>query len=312
MAADNTSSIQPSFFTLRGIPGLEAHYTWIALPFCFMYITALLGNGTLLFFIKLEPTLHQPMYFFLGMLSLVDFVLCSTIMPKMLSILWFEFTEIYFEACITQMLFIHTFAALESTILLAMAFDRYVAICNPLRYNAIFTNSVVIKIGLASFIRCVLATTPLTYLLKRLSYCNSNIIQHSFCEHMAVAKLACDDITLNNLYGMIVALLVVVVDVILILITYLLILRAVFLLSSKDDRFKAINTCGCHICAILVFYIPGILSTLIHRFGKNVPLWIHILLVTSHHMVPTMVNPIVYGVKTKQIRESIVKQFHSL
>ncbi|XP_078515145.1 olfactory receptor 52B2-like [Lissotriton helveticus] len=307
---DNTSNIQPFVFILLGIPGLEDHYSWIALPFCFMYIIALLGNCMLLFFITVEPILHQPMYYFLSMLCIIDLTLSSTTTPKTLLILWFNSAEIYFEACITQMFFIHTFAALESTILLAMALDRYVAICNPLRYTAILTPPVIIKIGCAAFFRCVISTSPLTYLLKRLPFCKSNVIYHSFCEHMAIAKLACADITLNSLYGMIVALSVVLVDVVLILVSYLLILRAVFCLPSRDARLKAIGTCGSHICAILVFFVPVIISTILYRFGKNVPLHIHILLVNCYMMAPPMVNPIVYGVKTRQIRERVIKQFH--
>ncbi|XP_069059518.1 olfactory receptor 52B2-like [Pleurodeles waltl] len=309
MTMDNTSSIQPFVFILLGIPGLEDYYTWIAFPFCFMYIIALLGNCVLLFFIMFEPSLHQPMYYFLSMLSVIDLTLSSTTTPKMLVILWFNSAEISFEACITQMFFIHTFAALESTILLVMAFDRYVAICNPLRYMAILTPPVIIRIGCAAFFRCVISTSPLTYLLKRLPFCKSNLIFHSYCEHMAVAKLACADITLNSLYGMIVALSVVLFDVVLILVSYLLILRAVFCLPSTDARLKAIGTCGSHLCAILVFYVPVIISTLIYRLGKNVPLHIHILLVNCYMMAPPMVNPIVYGVKTKQIRGRVLKQF---
>ncbi|XP_069059517.1 olfactory receptor 52K1-like [Pleurodeles waltl] len=309
MLTNNISSVHPSVFILMGIPGLEEYYFWIAFPFCFMYIIAVLGNCMLLFFITVEPSLHQPMYYFLSMLCVIDLTLSSTTTPKMLVILWFNSAEIYFEACITQMFFIHTFAALESTILLAMAFDRYVAICNPLRYAAILTPPVITKIGFVAFFRCVISTSPLIYLLKRLTFCKSSLIHHSYCEHMAVAKLACADITLNNLYGMVVALFVVVLDIILILLSYLHILRAVFLLTSRDARIKSIGTCGSHICAILIFYIPGILSTILYRFGNNMPLHIHILLVNCYMMTPPMVNPIVYGVKTKQIRNRVLKHF---
>ncbi|XP_078515147.1 olfactory receptor 52K2-like [Lissotriton helveticus] len=309
MTANNTSSLHPSAFILMGIPGLKDYYFWIGFPFCFMYIITLVGNCILLFFITVEPSLHQPMYYFLSMLCFIDLVMSSSTTPKTLVILWFNSAEIYFEACITQMFFIHTFAALESTILLAMAFDRYVAICNPLRYTSILTPPAILKIGVAAFFRCVISTSPLTYLLTKLPFCKSNLIPHSYCEHMAVAKLACADITLNNLYGMIVSLFVVVIDIILILLSYLHILRAVFLLTSSVARTKSIGTCGSHICAILVFYIPNIISTILYRFGNNMPLHIHILLVNCYMMAPPMVNPIVYGVKTKQIRDRVLKYF---
>ncbi|XP_078515146.1 olfactory receptor 52E8-like [Lissotriton helveticus] len=306
---NNISSLHPSAFILMGIPGLEDYYFWVAFPFCFIYIITLVGNCILLFFITVEPSLHQPMYYFLRMLCFIDLVMSSTTTPKTLVILWFNSAEIYFEACITQMFFFHTFAALESTILVAMAFDRYVAICNPLRYTSIVTPPVILKIGVAAFFRCVVLSSPMIYLVESLPFCKSNLIPHSYCEHMSVANLACAGITPNNLYGMIASLLLIVFDITLILLSYLYILRAVFILTSRVARIKSIGTCGAHICAILVFYVPNIISTIIYRFGNNMPLHIHILVVNCYMIAPPIVNPIVYGVKTKQIRDRVTKYF---
>ncbi|XP_069495447.1 olfactory receptor 52K1-like [Ambystoma mexicanum] len=309
MTDGNSSVVHPSVFILVGIPGLESFHVWIAIPYCLMYIIALVGNCLILYCVKVEPSLHQAMYFFLCMLSLVDLALSNTTIPKMLGTLWFNSGEIHFEACITQMYFIHTLAGLESATLLAMSYDRYIAICNPLRYTAILTNSVIVKIALAASIRSFIPTLPLPYLLTRLSYCQSNTVNHAYCEHMAVARLSCTDISINIFYGLVVALFIGLVDVILILLSYFLILRAVFQLSSRDARIKAFSTCGAHVCAVLVFYVPDILSIIVYRVGKSVPPHIHILIVNLYMMAPPMINPIVYGVKTKQIRERVLKMF---
>ncbi|XP_069059526.1 olfactory receptor 52K1-like [Pleurodeles waltl] len=307
----NFSSHNPSAFFLLGIPGLETLYIWIAIPYCSGYIIACLGNLMLLLIIKIEPKLHEPMYLFLCMLATIDLILSTSTVPKMLSILWFDSREISFHGCLTQMFFIHSFAVMESSVLLAMAFDRYVAICNPLRYKSILTNLVIVKIGLTAVARAVTLVIPLPFLVKRLPFCNSVIVHHSYCEHMALLKLVCADVTLNNIYGMATVLFVVALDLMFIAVSYALILRAVFRLASVDKRMKAIGTCAAHIGAILVFYIPVVLSSAVHRFGHNVPIHIHILLATCYLMGPPVLNPIIYGVKTKQIRKRVLKAYLS-
>lgn len=127
-----SNSTTPSMFFLTGIPGLEDTHPWISIPFSTVFTVALLGNSTLLYVMKTEPSLHKPLFYFLSMLAVVDLVLSLTTMPKMLSIFWFKAQEITFSACLLQMFFLHTFSVMELVELLAMAFNKYVAICNPL------------------------------------------------------------------------------------------------------------------------------------------------------------------------------------
>ncbi|KAM5124975.1 olfactory receptor 52K1-like [Mantella aurantiaca] len=309
MSEANSSNQHPTHFILLGIPGLEPFYLYIAFFFTIVYVTSVIGNFILLFIIKIERSLHEPMYFFLCMLSTVDLALSNSTTPKMLAILWFSNHEIYFEACLTQLFFLHSFAIMESALLLAMSFDRYVAICQPLRYNSILTTLLVSNIGLLAVGRAVALMAPLPFLIKRLPFCSANVIHHSYCEHMAVVKLACVDTTFNNIYGLVVALFIVGLDLVFIIWSYVLILRAVFRLASLEARFKALSTCAAHICAILSFYIPVVLSSLVHRVGKDVPIHIHILLANVYLMLPPLINPIVYGVRTKQIRSRIKSAF---
>ncbi|XP_006032157.1 olfactory receptor 52K1-like [Alligator sinensis] len=303
---DNPSVPNSTIFFLTGIPGLEAMHRWISIPFCTVFTVALLGNGTLLYIIKTEPSLHKPMFYFLAMLAVIDLVLSMTTMPKTLSIFLFNAREISFSGCLVQMFFLHSFSIMESAVLLAMAFDRYVAICIPLRYTTILTNALIVKIGLAALSRAVLLMFPLPFLLRRLPYCHSHIIAHCYCEHMAVVKLACANSRFNNIYGIIVALFIVGFDLMFIGLSYVKILRTVLNLASKEERIKAFGTCISHICAILVFYTPVVLSSIIHRFGYHVASHIHILMANFYLLFPPMMNPIVYGVKTKQIRDRML------
>ncbi|KYO44546.1 olfactory receptor 52D1-like [Alligator mississippiensis] len=309
VAASNDNTSTPAFFILVGIPGLEDAHIWISIPFCLMYIVALLGNSLLIFIIVKERSLHEPMYVFLCMLAVADLLLSSSSVPKTLSIFWSISKEISFEGCLTQLFVIHFVFVVESGILAAMAFDRYVAICNPLRYMAILTRSVIGIIGAAALVRSFCLIFPAIPILKQLPYCGHNVMPHTYCEHMGVARLACADITFNIRCGITIVFLSAGLDTIFIGVSYVLILRTIAHLPSKEAHMKALNTCGSHIFVIFMFYTPAYFSFLTHRFGHHVPKHLLILLANLYVIIPPTLNPIVYGVKTKQIRECVIQMF---
>ncbi|CAM4312978.1 unnamed protein product [Caretta caretta] len=160
------------------------------------------------------------------------------------------------------MYFIHCFSTMESGILVAMAFDRYVAICDPLRHSTILTNPVVAKIGLAVVLRGSMLVLPHLFLARRWPYCRTNIIPHSYCEHIAVVKLACDDTRVSSYYSLFAA-----------------------------------------------FLVTALFSFIMHRFGHNVALHFHVLLANVYLLVPPGLNPIIYGVRTKQILDRLLRLF---
>ncbi|XP_006117236.2 olfactory receptor 52K2-like [Pelodiscus sinensis] len=310
MSDSNTTGFtNPSTFILLGIPGLEAAYVWLAIPFCLMYVIVLLGNFIILFIVKFEPSLHMPMYYFLCMLAVTDLVLSTSTLPKMLSIFWFNSREIKFSACLAQLYFVHSFSVMESGIFMAMAYDRYVAICNPLRHSTILTYVVVAKIGLAAALRGSIIALPYPFLVRRWPYCRTNIISHTHCEHMYVVKLACGDISISSSYGLFVLFCGKGLDIFFIAMSYIQILRAIFKLPTKDARLKIFGTCSSHLCAILAFYIPGFFSSFTQRFGQNMAMHFHVLIGNVYLLVPPMLNPIIYGVRTKEIREKLLPFF---
>ncbi|XP_008263132.2 olfactory receptor 52B4-like [Oryctolagus cuniculus] len=311
MATPNSTSISHSFFILLGIPGLEDQHAWISLPFFLSYLVALLGNSLLIFIIITERSLHEPMYLFLCMLAVADLILSTTTVPKALAIFWFHAGAISLDGCVTQIFFIHATFIAESGILLAMAFDRYVAICDPLHYTVVLNHAVIVRVGSAVVLRSFCVILPDVFLVKRLPFCRSNLLPHTYCEHMAVAKFACADIRVNVWYGLSVLLSTVVLDALLILVSYSLILNAVFHLPSQGARQKALGTCGSHLGVISMFYLPGIFTIITQRFGHHVPLHTHILLANVCMLAPPMLNPIIYGVKTRQIRERVLSTWSS-
>ncbi|XP_012500988.1 PREDICTED: olfactory receptor 52A1-like [Propithecus coquereli] len=308
MGSTNMSYLNPKTVTLIGIPGLEHVQFWIGFPFFGVCLVALLGNIFLLIIISTERNLHQPMYIFLAVLAAIDLGLCIAIGPKMLAIFWLGSCLMTFDACLTQLFFIHALQGMESGILLAMAFDRYVAICDPLRHTSILTPFFLVWVVLMVAIRATVLVGILLILLKRLHLFHSVVIVHSYCEHMAVVKLAAEDVHINKSFGLFVAFAILGFDMIFVFISYVLIFQAVFSLAQKEARVKAFSTCTTHIIVFLEFYILAFFSFFSHRFG-HVPPYAHILLSTLYLLVPPALNPIVYGVKTKEIRRRVAHIF---
>ncbi|XP_016013405.2 olfactory receptor 51A7 [Rousettus aegyptiacus] len=306
MSAFNKSEVQ--LFLLIGIPGLEHAHIWISIPICLMYLVATMGNSTILFIIKTEPSLHEPMYYFLAMLAISDLGLSFSSLPTMLRIFLFNAMGISPNACFAQEFFIHGFIVMESSVLLVMSLDRFLAIHNPLRYSSLLTSNRVAKMGLILAIRSILLVLPFPFTLRRLKYCRKNRLSHSYCLHQDIMKLACSDNKINVIYGFFVAL-CTMLDLVLIILSYMLILKTVLSIASLTERFKALNTCVSHICAVLIFYVPVITLAAIHRFAKHKSPLIVILIADILFLLPPLMNPIVYCVKTRQIWEKVLGKF---
>ncbi|XP_053415928.1 olfactory receptor 51L1 [Nycticebus coucang] len=305
---NNSDAVEPTFI-LRGLPGLEHFHSWLSIPFCLTYLVAFIGNVAILSVIWIESSLHQPMYYFISILALTDLGMSLSTLPTMLSVLWLDAQEIQASACYTQLFFIHTFTFLESSVLLSMAFDRFVAICRPLHYPTILTDSVIGKIGLACLLRSMGVVLPTPLLLRRYHYCHVNALSHAFCLHQDVLKLSCSDASINSLYGLCVVIATLGVDSVFILLSYILILNAVLGIASREERLKVLNTCVSHICVVLIFFVPVIGVSMVHRFGKHLSPIVHVLMADTYLLLPPVLNPVVYSVKTKQIRLGILRKF---
>nr|XP_026256701.1 olfactory receptor 52D1-like [Urocitellus parryii] len=296
----------PGPFVLLGVPGLEALHAWLSVPVCLLYMAALVGNALLLGLVAVDKALRAPMYQLLGLLAAADLILATSTVPKALAVLWGLSGEISFGACLTQLFVAHVAFIAESSVLLAMAVDRYVAICQPLRYGALLTQRVVGIVAIAAVARGACVMVPPVVLLQRLPYCGQRALPHTYCEHMGVARLACGDTRPNIWYGLATTLLSPCLDLGLIGASYVLILRAVCRLPSHGARYKALGTCGAHASVIVLFYTPALFSFLAHRFGHHtVPGHIHILLANLYVVVPPALNPVVYGVRTQQIAQRL-------
>ncbi|KAF7474398.1 hypothetical protein GHT09_014845 [Marmota monax] len=309
MSALSHSHLNISTFVLTGVPGLEVYSLWLSIPFSSIYAMVFLGNCTVLHVIRTEPSLHQPMFYFLAMLSLTDLCMGLSTVYTVLGVLYGFMQDISLDFCIAQSYFIHGLSLMESSVLLAMAFDRYIAICNPLRYSSILTNDKIMKIGVAILCRSFSFISPAIIRLKFLNYCRPHILSHSFCLHQDLLRLACSDIRFNSICALVLVIMNLLLDAVLIIISYIMILHTVLAIASREERMKSLQTCVSHICAVLVFYIPIIGLTMVHRFGKHLSPLVHVLMGNIYILFPPLMNPIIYSIKTHQIRRRVQRLF---
>ncbi|XP_006761235.1 PREDICTED: olfactory receptor 51I2 [Myotis davidii] len=309
MGAKNNESLDLLSVFLTGIPGLEPHHGWLSIPFFIMYIVAIVGNSLIMAAVQADSALHEPMYLFLSMLAVTEVGVSVSTLPTVMGILWFDARQVDFDGCLSQMFFIHTFSCMESGVLLAMSYDRFVAIYNPLRYTAILTQPRIICMGLGITLKSVTFMAPLPILLKQLPYCHTNILSHSYCLHSDLIQLPCADTKFNSILGLAIVLATFGLDSLLIVVSYILILYTVLGIASGEGRRKALNTCVSHICAVLVYYVPMIGVSVMHRAAKHASPLVHTLMSSIYLFVPPVLNPIIYSVKTKPIRQGIATLF---
>ncbi|XP_039352908.1 olfactory receptor 51G2-like [Mauremys reevesii] len=309
MSSVNDTKFKSVVFLLTGIPRQKDIYLWISIPFCIAYVISILGNSLILFIIKTDRSLHEPMYIFLSMLAVTDLGISVVTMPTIVGIYLFNSREISLDACFTQLFFIHFLQCTETSMLLLMAFDRFIAIRHPLRYTSILTLPTIAKMGLMILLRGIVIILPLPFLLKQFRYCRDNVLSHSYCLYQDVMKTACSDITVNSIYGLFTKLLLMGVDSLLIFLSYVMILKTVLSIASHEECLRALNTCVSHLCAVLLFYTPEISLSVIHRFVKGSSPLLQILLGYMSLLLPPLMNPIVYSVKSKHLRARIIRVF---
>ncbi|KAM9031510.1 olfactory receptor 56B1-like [Sarcophilus harrisii] len=297
----NGSHFQVKEFILMGIPGIHSWQHWLSLPLAVLYFSSISANLLIFITIWKEPKLHQPMYQFLSVLSIVDIGLATTIMPKILAIFWFDAKAISLPECFAQIYAIHCFITMESSIFLCMAFDRYVAICHPLRYPMIVSASSVFKATVFMFLRNGLAVIPVPVLAAQRDYCSSNEIDHCLCSNFGVTSLSCDDRRPNSIFQMIVSFLIMGGDLTLIILSYAFIFSSVLKLNSAEAVSKALSTCSSHLILILFFYTAIVVVFVTHLAGRKYPL-IPVLFNVLHNIIPPALNPIVYAFRTQDLR----------
>ena len=312
LKAEDMDKINQTFvleFLLLGLseyPKTEIVYFVVILS---MYLVILVGNGVLITASVFDSHLHSPMYFFLGNLSFLDICYTSSSVPSTLVSLISKKRNISFSGCAVQMFFGFAMGSTECLLLGMMAFDRYVAICNPLRYPVIMSKVVYILMASVSWLSGGINSIVQTSLAMRLPFCENNIINHFLCEILAVLKLACADISLNIVTLAVSNMAFLVLPLLVIFFSYMLILSTILRMNSATGRHKAFSTCSAHLTVVIIFY-----GTIFFMYAK--PKSQDLLgqdnlqaregLVSMFYGVVTpMLNPIIYSLRNKDVKAAV-------
>nr|XP_033818123.1 olfactory receptor 1019-like [Geotrypetes seraphini] len=292
-------------FLLQGPTDHEELNDFLFFIFLVMYLINLLGNGTMISVISGNSQFHTPMYLFLCILSFVDLCLSSVTVPKMLSNLISGKKTISFYNCFTQLYFFIAFTIEECMLLSIMAYDRYVAICNPLHYISIMNKKVCLTMLLTSFVISIMHAFLHTLLALRLSFCKSNKIQHFFCDLAPLLKLSCTDTSINELLIFTEASLLVMGPFVIILISYVYIIKTILKIQSTGGRHKTFSTCSSHFTVVILFY--GTIAFMYFRPSSSYSLQKDKIASVMYNVLSPMLNPFIYSLRNKDVKMALKK-----
>ncbi|XP_042329613.1 olfactory receptor 10A7-like [Sceloporus undulatus] len=297
-------------FVLLGLTDYPDLQVPLFIFFLLLYITTVAGNMLIFTIILIDPSLHTPMYFFLKVLSFLDICYSSVTLPQMLVNFLSVEKKMLFIACATQMFFLLFLGASECFLLAAMAYDRYVAICKPLRYMSIMNNTVCISLTVLSWFMGNLVSLVQTTWVFTLPFCGSNKIDYFFCDIPPLIKLLCIDTSLYEIQLFTATILVIFTPFSFILVSYFLIISNILNTKSAEGRRKAFSTCSSHLMVVTLYYGSGSLIYLrpksLHAHDSNK------VLALMYTVITPMLNPIIYSLRNKEVNGAIQRMVNKI
>ncbi|XP_029435373.1 olfactory receptor 10A7-like [Rhinatrema bivittatum] len=266
-----------------------------------IYTLAVMGNLLVFTILTVDPSLHTPMYFFLRNLSVLEICFTTVTAPRTLVILLTEDRSISFFGCALQMYFFFFFGSEECVLLGIMAYDRYVAICNPLRYSTVMSNKRCVHMAVGSWIMCVVLQFGQVTFILSLPYCRSKVIHHFFCDVPPVLRLSCTDTYFNDIVRLLTAVLFLLIPFLVILSSYIYIISTVLRMPSKDRRSKAFSTCSSHLAVVTLFFGTTMLAYLQPDTGSADERFFAI----CYCFINPMLNPLIYSLRSKEVKGAL-------
>ncbi|XP_066476780.1 olfactory receptor 5AR1-like [Tiliqua scincoides] len=290
-------------FILVGFSDLPELQIPLFVLFLVIYIITLVGNLGIIILSHLDARLQTPMYFFLSNLSIIDLGYSSAVAPKMLMTLVSDDNTIPFVECAIQFYFFCIFATNEACILSVMAYDRFVAICNPLLYSTAMSKRRCVFLVIASYLACIVSATTHTIFIFSLSFCGSNVINHFFCDIPPIVKLSCSDLIVTNTVHFTLASIFVMGTVLVVLVSYVYIIATIVKIRSAEGRRKAFSTCASHLTAITIFY--GTVMFMYMRPSSEYATDQDKFISVFYTLVIPMLNPLIYSLRNKDVKEAM-------
>ncbi|XP_007934932.2 olfactory receptor 50-like [Orycteropus afer afer] len=301
MRRDNQSSL--SEFLLLGLPIRPEQQGMFFALFLGMYLTTVLGNLLIILLIRLDPRLHTPMYFFLSHLALTDVSFSSVTAPKMLINMQTQSQSISYSGCISQVFFFLFFGCIDNFLLTSMAYDRYVAICHPLYYTTVMSQSLCFLLVTMSWVSSFASALLHTLLLAHLSFCGDNTLSHFFCDLSALLKLSSSDTTTNELVILTVGGVVITLPFICILVSYGHIGATILRVPSAKGICKALSTCGSHLSVVSLYY--GAIIGLYFFPSSNNSSDKDVIVAVLYTLVTPMLNPFIYSLRNRDMKGAL-------
>ncbi|XP_061105514.1 olfactory receptor 1F1-like [Conger conger] len=301
----NDNIVHPDYFVISGFAGIpQTKYYYVFL--CFVYALTIIGNTFVMFMIYIDHCLHSPKYIVVFNLALSDLCGSTALVPLVIDTFLFKSHLMSFHACLTSMFFVLGFITVQSFSLAALSYDRCVAICFPLRFNDIVTNKSMSFIIAILWIIAALAFLVAVIYINKLSFCRSNVINSYFCDHGPLHLLACNDNTPSTVMNWACQVVIFWLPVIFIVSSYICITRALLKIAAASERLKAMKTCTSHLILVAVFYLPLCVS---FALGGALHMNARIINMSLASVMPQMLNPFIYSLKTDEFRESIKKLY---
>ncbi|XP_068026375.1 olfactory receptor 12D1-like [Melanerpes formicivorus] len=295
-----------SEFILLGLSTSQGLQHSFFISFLLLYLATLVGNGAIVTLVTLEPRLHTPMYFLLGNLSCLDIFYSTATVPKMLTVLLFGHQPISFAGCLAQLHFFHFLGSTEGVLLAAMAYDRYVAICSPLRYALVMSPHTCLLLVMASWSSGFVHALMHSVMTSQLSFCGCNHVQHFFCDIKPLLNLACSSTSLNMILLNVVTTSIVLGPFILIVLSYLYIISSIFQkVQRQEGRWKPVSTCASHLTVVVLFYTPVLFNYTPPSSGSSLERGVQVSLIYS--AVTPALNPLIYTLRNQEVRSAMKK-----